>query len=399
MRFGSMTTCGTRATAALMCVVIAMACERKPRERPRPDGPDTLPDIVQRASPVADAGAGPSISRCMAGPIVALATLERDSMRIFESRLDGIVARTIHKYAGRGVAALDATWTHAFDQTGYVTIVSGATRAIRDASLMNDVQFLDDRTIVAAVQHDTTGTPWTSSVEVRDIGKDSVVASFMGYVPRVAPGGAVLYLRQQKPTPPRDTTEEEQPEPVEVMRWTNRETRKLTQITLSSEGGPYSVSDLVPLGRESFAYRQDDEHEHRYYDNVDGAYYPGSGHFIADSAGQEISKEQYDLTLSRDGRYAVYTERSWNSLTYIVVVDLAQKRRIQTPYHGSFPRVYGEHVIFVSDPAFVTAPDTASFRQITQYAVYAYHIPTGVTCLVNRYPSAVAVVSPIGSRR
>ncbi len=397
---GTTVTMFTRTALVAAALVVLGACEDKPQTVTRTTVTlDRMSPLVEHDSAADAAAAAAPIKACTGGPIVTLSTLERDSMRIFESRLDGTEARTVYRYAGKADAALDALGKNAFGRAGYVTIISGATRPIADSRFMTDFAFLDGRTVVAALQHDTIPEPWTSTVEIRDVTKDSVVSRLEGYAPRVTQDGAVIYLRSPKPPTPTDSTQDAPASYVEIMRWTPRDLKVLGKVQLSSAGGPYSISDLVPLGRGGFAYRLDDEHEHRYYDDRNAPYWPGQGHRIADAQGATQAKEQYDLTLSRDGKYAAYTERNWNALTYLVVVDLAQQRRIQTRVMGSFPRIYGEHVVFVSDPSFVTAPDTAEFRRIGQYAVYAYHIPSGVTCRAGTYPTPVWVEAPVAARR
>ena len=75
----------------------------------------------------------------------------------------------------------------------------------------------------------------------------------------------------------------------------------------------------------------------------------------------------------------------------LVAVDLAAKKRVQTPFYGSFPGIYGNYVVFTSDPTFVMASDEAEFTQIKTYALYAYHVRSGGMCLVKKYGFPVVV--------
>jgi hypothetical protein len=174
------------------------------------------------------------------------------------------------------------------------------------------------------------------------------------------------------------------------MRWSRQHgVQRLHRVVLSEEGGPYGVTEIVPLPRGGYAYRVSDEHEYRYIDQNGKAFYPGLGHFT-DSDNGRVSKEQNGLVISRDGRIAAYTERSWNQLTYLVVADLVTGKRIQTPFYGSFPVINDGRVLFVSDPSFVLGGDL-SFRQIKEYALYAYHPATGTLCQIARMPMPVSI--------
>ncbi len=390
----------TLAVAALGVLAALGACDDKPQTVARTTVTlDRMSPLVEHDSAADAAAAAAPIKACGSGPIITLSTLERDSMRLFESRLDGTEARTIHRYAGKADAALDGNGSHAFGQAGYVTIVSGVTRTIADSRYMTDFAFFDGRTVVAAVQHDTIPRPWTSTIEIRDVTNDSVVTRLEGYAPRVAPGGSVLYLRQRDPSAPNDSTGDASANNVDIMRWTPSTLRVVARIKLDGDIGSSSAADLLPLSRDGYAYRLDDVNEHRYYDNRNAPFYAGAGYRIPDASGATSSREQADLTLSRDARWAAFTEHQRNALSVLIVADLTQKRRIQTRVIGSFPRIYGEHVVFTSDPSFVLAPDTSEFRRIEQYAVYAYHVPSGVTCQVGTYANPVWVEPALGVRR
>ncbi len=93
------------------------------------------------------------------------------------------------------------------------------------------------------------------------------------------------------------------------------------------------------------------------------------------------SKEQYDLVLSGNGSWAAFAERNWGELTYLVIVDREAKRREQMPFYGSFPAWFGDTLLFASDPDFVRTEDP-SFRQIENFAVYAYRPRTNSLCRV-----------------
>ena len=238
--------------------------------------------------------------------------------------------------------------------------------------------------MVGAIQSDDDDA-FKSTIEVRDVVKDSLVATFHGYAPAVDTDGSVLFLRL---APPEKDSAHADAEPsshyVDIARWTRRGIKDLRRIELSDEGGPYGVSEVVPLPHGNYAYRVSDEHEYRYFDDASGKpFFPGLGHFIEDDSGH-VSKEQNSLVVSRDGRMAAYTERSWNQLTYLVVVNLTTGQRIQTPFYGSFPVISGDRVLFVSDPSFVRGGENLSFRQIASYALYAYHPPSGSYCLIKR---------------
>jgi hypothetical protein len=137
----------------------------------------------------------------------------------------------------------------------------------------------------------------------------------------------------------------------------------------------YDVDEIVALSDSFYCYRIYNEHEYRYYyleNSVENMFYP-----LPDSLEIDIHewKEQFGLVFSKDGKYAAYTERNWNELTYLVVLDLLKQERIQTPYFGSFPEIIGDKVYFISDPEFVNGKNR-EFRQIKNFALYSYEILT-----------------------
>ena len=217
---------------------------------------------------------------------------------------------------------------------------------------------------------------------------DSLITAFNGYAARVVDDGSVLFLRAAVPSVSADSSEEQDGPPyVDIMRWSPRGVVQLKRVAMHAQGGAYELTEVVPLPRSGYAYRVSDEHEHRYLDATGAPFFAGVGHLLPSDSGR-ISKEQYGLTVSRDGRTAAYTERTWGELTALVVVDLAAQRRTQTRFYGSFPAFVGAHVVFVSDPAFVTGGDV-NFRPIKEFALYAYHVPTRAFCEVRRYPFPV----------
>jgi hypothetical protein len=350
--------------------------------------PDSA-DVAEPDSSDVDDTPVTQVAQCTDTATITTVWFLPDSTRLVLTRLDGRVLRTIYTYPGRWEVAIDAAGTHAFGGEGYVDLASSAAHKLTHSEDYEVSRFVDARTIVGNVQHDRHGYPWTSTIEVRDVLRDSLVASFDGYEFNVAPDGSVLFLRSAKPPSPTDSTDHLSPAYIDIMRWTRRGAKQLRRVELSAEGGPYRVMEVVSLPNGGYTYRVYDEHEYRYYDGDGKPFYPGLGHHI-DSDSGHVSKEQNSLIVSADGRLAAYTERSWNELTALVVIDLVQGRRTQTHFYGSFPRIYGDYVVFASDPSFVLGGDL-SFRQIKQFAIYAYRVSTGALCEVARYPQPTLV--------
>jgi hypothetical protein len=304
-------------------------------------------------------------------------------------RLDGTPLRTLYQYEGRARVTFDAAWKHAIADAGWIDLTTGRTRPITHAQDYSPRLFRDATTMVASRAVGEEDVPWKRKVDIRELTTDSLVVSFTGFAPAVEDDGSVLFL--QVPAPKKKAGEEnEMPAYVDIARWTRRGIAQLKRIELSEEGGPYAVTDVVPLPNGGYAYRVYDEHEYRYFDASGRPFFPGLGHFIDSDSGR-VSKEQNSLVASRDGKLAAYTERSWNQLTYLVVVDLKSGRRIQTPYYGSFPRIYGNRVLFVSDPSFVLGGNDLSFRQIKKFALYAYDVPSGSLCLIATMPTPALI--------
>lgn len=369
--------------AALVCLP-GCATSDKPSEA---EAAKRAADLTV-ASPALPPGA--PVPRCTSSVVVPVVELEHDSIRIVETRLDGTPGRLLYAYAGKEPVGLDQSRAHVFASAGIVDLASGTVQPITHAADYENRQFLDARTVVGELQLAQAGVPWTSSVEIRQVDTDSLIATFNGYAARVAGDGSVLFLRAAVPPASANSSEEPGTPPfVHVMRWTRRGIAPLKRVALHAEGGPYELSDVVPLPKGGYAYRISDEHEHRYLDSSGAPFHPGVGHLLPSDSGG-ISKEQYGLTISPDGRTAAYAERSWGELTALVVVDLATRNRKQTRFYGSFPAFAGDYVVFVSDPAFVTGGDV-NFREIKDFALYAYHLPTRALCEMRRYPFPVAV--------
>ena len=332
------------------------------------------------AAPGPPPDSGKPVPQCSSSTPIFIIVAGNDSVKAMGMQLNGTGARTVYRQKGYRRIAFDPARTHAFNASGYVDLATGVVRKVTNADKYLSAGFIGPHTIVSDVARDAAGSQWLSTVEVRDVLTDSLIASFGGYSPEVEPGGGVFFLRTVAPPAAADPSNGGGPPYIDIMHWSGSGVTQLKRVELSPEGGPYDVTSVVPLPGGSYAYRQYDEHEYRYFDASDSAYYPGGGHF---RNGHE-SKEQYDLTISDDGRWAAYAERNWNELTYLVVIDLTRGRRKETKVYGSFPHIYGDYVVFVSDPSFVNGGNK-DFRQIANFALYAYHAPTGALCEVAQY--------------
>lgn len=150
------------------------------------------------------------------------------------------------------------------------------------------------------------------------------------------------------------------------------------------------VVEVVGYSRDKYYYNIYDEHEYRYYSDFKGEdkdFYSGKKGTRYDGE----HKEQFNMKFSSDGKYAAFEERNWNELTYIVVVDMAKKKRIETPYFGSFPEVIGKTAYFISDPDFVITKEY-SFRQMEKNALYAYDIAKRKLRLVKKYDGVIGII-------
>ena len=91
---------------------------------------------------------------------------------------------------------------------------------------------------------------------------------------------------------------------------------------------------------------------------------------------KELNKVELDdyVYNIHDGKYACFTERNWNSLTYIVHGNSQSTEMVKTNYLGSFPLYHQGKICFISDPSFVKLGENEGFRQIEEYALYSYNI-------------------------
>jgi hypothetical protein len=213
----------------------------------------------------------------------------------------------------------------------------------------------------------------------------------------VSPDGAVFYTREG-PTPKAGRCKSY----VDVLRFHQGATEPVLRIVTHDCDSSLDVTEVVGRSREDFVYRVSEEHEHRYlWPDGTPFYSGGHGHMKTGAdggAGMGNAKEQYDLSFSGDRRFGAFAERNWNELTYLVLVDLERRRRLELPYYGSFPVVREGLLFFSSDPAFVLAKplphheptdgeahEGLAFRQIASWALYAYDISRRSICRVGTY--------------
>jgi hypothetical protein len=315
---------------------------------------------------------------CAAPQTILVAEQDGKNFRVVETRISGERVRTVLEQPGGVRPAIDLAGQRIFGVQGYTDLRSGETQPVQGAKELIAPEFVGFEPWVVSVLGSSPDTDMSKiHSRVVDFTTGHTVAKLTGYSPSSSPDGSVLFLRAAAP-PDGGLAPY-----VDIMRWDGRATMRVKRIPLSEQGGPYSVREVVAISRDRFVYRIYDEHELRYYDQNGAPFFKGVGPIKHEVYGAE-HKEQFDLALSADRRRAAFTEREWNELTYLVVVDLVAKKRKATRYYGSFPAIYGDYVAFASDPSFVRGGDVA-FRQIKKYAIYAYHVPTGTLCEVAKY--------------
>lgn len=319
---------------------------------------------------------------CAGSQTILVDEIEAKHMRVVETRLSGERLRTVLEQAEDARPAIDLDRQRAFGLAGFTNLQTNETRAFPDAKAFAAPEFVASQPWVVSVLAASPRTdPAKLKTRVLDYATGNAVTTFDGYAPNVAPDGSVLFLRAAE-RPDSGVAPH-----VDIMRWDGSTPTRLKRVAMSEEGGPYGIDEVIALSRDRYVYRVYDEHEYRYYDQNDAPFFKGVGPVKRPDGFDAEHKEQYDLTVSKNRRRAAFTERDWNELTYLVVLDLANKRRIATHFYGSFPAIYGDYVAFVSDPSFVRGGNVA-FRQIRKYAVYAYHVPTGTLCEVAKYSGA-----------
>lgn len=212
------------------------------------------------------------------------------------------------------------------------------------------------------------------------------VAKFEGYNPSLAVKDDVLfYLRAENMETDSNTMYYRH-----ICKFTPGGKISLLKTIELDEYYRLDVVEVIGYSGDKYHYNIYDEHEYRYYSDYKG----GDKDFYSGKKGTRYDgnhKEQFSLKFSSDGKYAAFEERNWNELTYIVVVDLAKKKRIETPYYGSFPEVIGNTVYFISDPEFIEA-ENIEFRQIQNNALFAYDIAKRKLRLVKKYEGIIGII-------
>jgi len=226
-------------------------------------------------------------------------------------------------------------------------------------------------------------------IEFYDYIKKRVVKILAGYGPSCSIFDDIVYFISS------ETIAEKDGNPKEY-RHLNKYDVKADSIrkVQSIELGDYfnmDVTEVVGLSKDFFCYRISDEHEYRYYYHKDKEYpfySGGQGHMINGN-----NKEQFDLRFSDSG-FAAFFERDWNSLTYLVVVDLEKKQRTETKYYGAYPFIKDATVYFMSDPSFITT-DSSGFRQIEKFELFSYDCHTHKLKKIKSFKGHAEVVKSI----
>jgi hypothetical protein len=276
---------------------------------------------------------------------------------------------------------------------GILDVKTGTWRSMPECEYWTSPEFIPGGTLLATEIADEA--KMSAVVAIVDYGKAKILGRFTGRAPVVTRDGDVLFLRDSASRATPGASAQIPTGYVGIWRYHQGQVKELKRLSIGSDH-LYEVTEVVALANTKFVYRAYDEHEYRYYDQDDKPLVPGNdGHYRSpgnDSYHMGTSKEQYDLRVSKDGRIAVLAERNWNELTYLVVVDLGLGTRQELPVFGSFPVLAGRYVVFSSDPSFVVANEGArEFRQIADWALYAYDLDTKSLCLIGNYAHPTVV--------
>jgi hypothetical protein len=365
---------------AALCVACAGSKSAPPAQPHPPPAPPAKAAATPRATSTAtEAAPEPvlpeDVPGCSETETVVINEFREGALLLHQVKLDGTLVKTLFQQAEHVRPGLDFERGLAVGKEGLFELDSGAITGLPQAKRWTYPEFVRGKNwIVSPLQPSSQGAP--PLIEIFDYWKKRAVQTLPGYWPSLGPSGELLFLRAER-------------EHVDVMRYVAGNSRRLKRIDLSEPGGPHEVSEVVAMGGDDFLYRISDEHEHRYYRANDQPYFPGDeGHFFDRKTGSSRggrSKEQYSFVLSGNGAWAAFAERNWNELTYFVIIDRKARQREQTSFYGSFPAWFGDRLLFASDPEFVRT-DEPSFRQIVNFAVYAYEPRRKALC---RVPAAL----------
>lgn len=307
------------------------------RETPAPAPPASADAGMEQEQPNEKPTPPPppedGVSPCSGNATVFVVQLAGDRASVKEIELNGRLVRTWVEHQRKLRPGIDVTRKLAVDVDGLRDVEKGTVTPIPEAERWVWPVFVPGKPWIVSPLADAD----PPEIEVFDFSRGKVAVKLSGDAPSLSPAGTLFYLE-----PARSH--------VVIRRYRNGKSEKVKTIELNEEGGPYDVTEVVPFSDHEFVYRVYDEHEYRYYDRRDRPFSLGSdgGHYADPETGeinQGPSKEQFDLTVSLDRKHVAFTERNWNELTYLVVVDRRSKRRTQTSYYGSFPAIYGEFVL------------------------------------------------------
>lgn len=326
-----------------------------------------------------------SIPRCVSNKTFELLRIDASGgVTIERTTLAGKALATLARGNREHGLGVDHTRGWAVDPNGVRKVGSNVWTPVAGSERWYWPSFVPGTSLVAThLLNDAGGISGGTVVDWKT-GQDLVRT--IGAPHAIARDGAFFFLRVEEVA-----SEDQSPSYTDILRLYQGQVRHMARVTESSDLG---VSDLAALSADFFVMRVSEMHEHRWLQADGEPFYSGG---VGHGVGGSRSKEQFELTFSDDGRYATFAERNWNELTYIIVVDLVAKRRIELPYFGSFPVVVSGLVLFASDPTFVSLPFShrhdvtgldegpdppPTFRQIEKFGIYAFHLASRRLCNV-----------------
>lgn len=355
------------------------------------------PDI---AVPMASAEAAPAFAKQGQLPACtgseAFAVLQTDEGRAWIARctMSGQLQHVLVEGTTRHGVGVNEDGTIAASEKGVLDRATGAWRSFPNSEHWAWPTFVPKTNLLTALVLNEEAEIVDGVVVDTTTGQE--VARTTGMRHASAPDGAFFFLKNG----PRGSNG--LAPHADVYRLFEGNLKHVLRISTPTEGNVFTVIDLGARSHALPVYSVHEMHEERYL-WPDGKPFcsGGKGHLLRLADGSigmgGTSKEQNGLTFSSDGRYAAFTERNWNELTYVVVVDLSKKERWELPYFGSFPAFVHGHVLFSSDSDFVNAnvggdtpeADTdrgaAAFREIEKWAIYAFDLSTKRLCKVRDF--------------
>ncbi|PJZ71342.1 hypothetical protein CH373_02240 [Leptospira perolatii] len=160
--------------------------------------------------------------------------------------------------------------------------------------------------------------------------------------------------------------------PIHKFSIDTQETSTLAWIETESTTERIQVTDVYGINDDYVVVRVSSEKENRYHflPSTKGELVSLQQSFFPSKKKSDLPKEQFNLSVSHDGKFIAFSERTEGKLGYVVVVDLRNRQRYESSFIGSFPVFRNGFVYFLADPEIVRASKETANKLYNSFTLY-----------------------------